>query len=80
MFRNFANLTHVHFVGVGGAGMSGIAEVLLDYELEVSGSDLAPSETTARLQEEGIRFFEGHDEANLEGADLGLTAFNVKPR
>ena len=46
MFRNFANLTHVHFVGVGGAGMSGIAEVLLDYELEVSGSDLAPSETT----------------------------------
>ncbi|MCZ6508563.1 MAG: UDP-N-acetylmuramate--L-alanine ligase, partial [Acidobacteria bacterium] len=70
MFRNFANLTHVHFVGVGGAGMSGIAEVLLDYELEVSGSDLAPSETTARLQEEGIRFFEGHDEANLEGADL----------
>ena len=53
MFRNFADLERVHFVGVGGAGMSGIAEVLLDYDLKVSGSDQAPSETTMRLEVPG---------------------------
>ncbi len=49
MFRQFAGLSRVHFVGVGGAGMSGLAEVLLDYDVAVSGSDLAASEATERL-------------------------------
>jgi UDP-N-acetylmuramate--alanine ligase len=70
MFRRFANLKRVHFVGVGGAGMSGIAEVLADYDLEVTGSDLMASETTARLEKAGVRFFEGHAAENVEGADL----------
>ena len=71
MFHHFAGLTHVHFVGVGGAGMSGLAEVLLDYDLEVSGSDLAASETTQRLQLLGVRIFAaGHAAENVEGADL----------
>ncbi|MBP7813716.1 MAG: hypothetical protein KA189_08940, partial [Thermoanaerobaculia bacterium] len=47
MFQRFAGLRHLHFVGIGGAGMSGIAEVLLQYDLEVSGCDLAPGEATA---------------------------------
>jgi len=79
MFRNFANLSHVHFVGVGGAGMSGIAEVLLDYDLDVSGSDLVASATTRRLEKEGIRFFEGHDAKNLEGVDLVVVSSAVPP-
>ena len=70
MFRPFAGLSRVHFVGVGGAGMSGIAEVLLDYDLDVSGSDLVSSETTRRLQREGVRFFEGHDANHLGEAEL----------
>jgi UDP-N-acetylmuramate--alanine ligase len=70
MFRHFAGLSRVHFVGVGGAGMSGLAEVLLDYDVAVSGSDLATSEATERLAQLGARIFVGHDAAHIEGADL----------
>lgn len=70
MFRMFAGLSHAHFVGIGGAGMSGIAEVLLDYELEVSGCDQAASATTRRLESLGVRVFEGHSVDHLEGVDL----------
>ena len=77
--QDLAHLSRVHFVGVGGAGMSGIAEVLLDYDLEVSGSDLLSSETTARLEEEGVRFFHGHDRGHVEGADLVVISSAVAP-
>ena len=77
MFRDFADLERVHFVGVGGAGMSGIAEVLLDYDLKVSGSDQASSETTTRLEAAGVRFSEGHDAAQVEGADLVVVSSAV---
>ncbi|HEX2464361.1 MAG TPA: UDP-N-acetylmuramate--L-alanine ligase [Thermoanaerobaculia bacterium] len=70
MFRHFAGLSRVHFVGVGGAGMSGLAEVLLDYDVAVSGSDLAASEATERLAQLGARIFSGHQPGNIEGADL----------
>jgi UDP-N-acetylmuramate--alanine ligase len=70
MFKIFANLSHVHFVGIGGAGMSGIAEVLLDYDLRVSGCDRACSESTDRLEKLGVTFFEEHSEDHLEGVDL----------
>ena len=70
MFRQFASLSKVHFVGIGGAGMSGIAELLLDYDLEVSGCDISPSEITARLAERGAEIFNGHSAAHLEGVDL----------
>ena len=70
MFRRFANLSKVHFVGIGGAGMSGIAEVLLEYDLEVSGCDRVLSETTARLAKRGAEIFEGHSPDHLEGVDL----------
>ena len=70
IFHQLTGLRRVHFVGVGGAGMSGIAEILLDYEIEVSGSDLVASETTRRLEELGAEVFIGHREENVEGADL----------
>ncbi len=70
MFHHLAGLRRVHFVGVGGAGMSGIAELLLDYDLVVSGSDLNPSSTTRRLERLGVQIHEGHDAAHVEGADL----------
>ncbi|MFB3061209.1 MAG: Mur ligase domain-containing protein, partial [Candidatus Binatia bacterium] len=56
----------IHFVGIGGIGMSGIAEVLLNLGYEVSGSDLYESQTTRRLQSMGARIVIGHREANLE--------------
>ncbi len=70
MFTRFIQLSRIHFVGIGGAGMSGIAEVLLDYELEVSGSDLVESGATRRLRELGARVEIGHSAAHVEGVDL----------
>jgi len=59
----------IHFVGVGGAGMSGIAEVLANLGFVVSGSDLNESATTRRLASLGVRVHIGHDAVNVEGAD-----------
>ncbi|MCP4663008.1 MAG: UDP-N-acetylmuramate--L-alanine ligase, partial [bacterium] len=70
MFRMFTGLHRVHFVGIGGAGMSGIAEVLLDYDIEVSGCDLSKGETTQRLERLGVRISSGHSPEHLDGVDL----------
>src|SRR5579875_1475319 len=59
---------HVHFVGIGGIGMSGIAEVLLTLGYQVSGSDLRQSATTERLAKLGAKIFIGHAAANVAGA------------
>ncbi|MHB8826023.1 MAG: UDP-N-acetylmuramate--L-alanine ligase, partial [Thiobacillus sp.] len=60
---------HIHFVGIGGVGMSGIAEVLLNQGYAVSGSDLADSAVTRRLAQLGARIQRGHAAENIAGAD-----------
>ncbi len=60
----------IHFVGVGGAGMSGIAEVLLNQGYRISGSDLKPSVTTERLQQLGVEIYIGHDAKHLDCVDV----------
>jgi len=67
---NFGHVRHLHFVGVGGAGMCGLAELLHGDGLEVSGCDQVASETTARLQALGIRVAIGHDASHLEKAHV----------
>lgn len=62
-------VNHLHFVGIGGAGMSGIAEVMLNLGYVVSGSDLSTSAVTERLQSLGARVFCGHDKKHIRGAD-----------
>ena len=62
-------VNHLHFVGIGGAGMSGIAEVMLNLGYVVSGSDLARSAVTERLQSLVARFYYGHDKKHIRGAD-----------
>ena len=62
-------VNHLHFVGIGGAGMSGIAEVMLNLGYVVSGSDLSKSAVTDRLQSLGARVFCGHDKKHIRGAD-----------
>ncbi len=57
---NYPPRQHIHFVGIGGSGMSGIAEVLLNLGYTVSGSDLRLSSVTARLEQLGAKVFEGH--------------------
>ena len=68
----------VHFVGIGGIGMSGIAEVLLNLGYGVSGSDLAESDTTHRLQKLGAEIFLGHRAENLKQADVVVTSSAVR--
>jgi UDP-N-acetylmuramate--alanine ligase len=68
----------IHFVGVGGAGMSGIAEVLANQGFEVSGSDLSASTTTRRLAEKGVRVTIGHAAENSLGADAVVVSTAVK--
>ncbi|MEX3954391.1 UDP-N-acetylmuramate--L-alanine ligase [Trinickia symbiotica] len=69
---------HIHFVGIGGAGMSGIAEVLVTLGYRVSGSDLARSATTDRLASLGARIALGHDAAHIEGADAVVVSTAVR--
>jgi len=69
---------HIHFVGLGGAGMSGIAEVLRNLGYTVSGSDLHDSPTLRRLQDLGIRTCVGHEAANIAGADAVVASTAVQ--
>ncbi|MFL5354420.1 UDP-N-acetylmuramate--L-alanine ligase [Archangium sp.] len=69
---------HVHFVGIGGIGMSGIAEVLLNQGYKVSGSDLKASEITRRLQGLGATIYEGHRSENLVQADVVVISSAVR--
>ncbi|WP_414641024.1 UDP-N-acetylmuramate--L-alanine ligase [Archangium sp.] len=69
---------HVHFVGIGGIGMSGIAEVLLNQGYKVSGSDLKASEITRRLERLGATIFEGHRADNLVQADVVVISSAVR--
>ncbi|KGU95639.1 UDP-N-acetylmuramate--alanine ligase [Burkholderia pseudomallei MSHR4377] len=69
---------HIHFVGIGGAGMSGIAEVLVNLGYQVSGSDLARNAVTERLEALGARVSIGHDAANIEGANAVVVSTAVR--
>ena len=71
-------IKHIHFVGIGGAGMSGIAEVLRNLGYLISGSDIADSPTRRRLSELGIQTFVGHAAANAIGADAVVTSTAVQ--
>ncbi|MFY9912105.1 MAG: UDP-N-acetylmuramate--L-alanine ligase [Candidatus Sulfotelmatobacter sp.] len=70
----FAKIQQVHFVGIGGIGMSGIAEVLLNLGYKVSGSDLKGSAVTQRLASLGASVFEGHRAENIKGAEVVVTS------
>jgi UDP-N-acetylmuramate--alanine ligase len=69
---------HIHFVGIGGSGMSGIAEVLLNLGYRVSGSDTADNAATRRLAELGATVMRGHDSAHIAGADCVVTSTAVR--
>src|SRR4030065_2169866 len=75
----FKRVKKVHFVGIGGIGMSGIAEVLLNLGYQVSGSDLSSSEVTQRLEELGAVIHSGHQASYVNGADAVVYSSAVKP-
>ncbi len=75
---NFDHITNIHFVGIGGIGMSGIAEILADAGITVSGCDLKRSSVTDFLENRGIRVAIGHDPAHLAGAGLVVVTAAIK--
>ena len=72
-------IKNIHFVGIGGSGMSGIAEVLLNLGYGVSGSDLASNAASRRLAELGARIYLGHAPGHVDGADAIVTSTAVTP-
>ena len=72
LFRipEMGRIRRIHFVGIGGAGMCGIAEVILNQGYQVSGSDIAETTVTRRLQNKGAEIFNGHDALWIKGADV----------
>ena len=74
----FGRTRHIHMVGIGGIGMSGIAEILLLRGYRVSGSDSNVSETTERLKELGATIYPGHDASNVEDVDVVVYTSAVK--
>lgn len=76
MFRG--RVRRVHFVGVGGIGMSGLAEILRTLKFEVSGSDMKEAETTRRLARLGVHIALGHRAENVVGADVVVYSSAIK--
>src|SRR5216110_3282547 len=73
----FKRIKHVHFVGIGGIGMSGIAEVLLNLGYKVTGSDLRSTSITDRLEQCGATIFPRHAAENVKGAHVVVTSSAV---
>lgn len=69
----------LHFIGIGGIGMSGITEVLVNLGYTVTGSDVADSANVKRLREKGIKVAIGHKADNLDGADVIVVSSAIKP-
>ncbi len=72
------NNAHIHFIGIGGISMSGLAHIAISNGCKVTGSDRTKSEITDRLESEGAVIYEGHDAKNIEGADLVVHTAAVK--
>jgi UDP-N-acetylmuramate--alanine ligase len=75
----FAKIQRIHFVGIGGIGMSGIAEVLLNLGYKIAGSDLKSSAITQRLASLGATIFEGHRAENVPGAEVVVASSAIAP-
>jgi UDP-N-acetylmuramate--alanine ligase len=76
---NFGHIKNIHFVGIGGIGMSGIAEILTNYDLAISGCDLKASSTTERLERSGVHVAFPQDPSHVDSADLVVISSAIKP-
>ena len=74
----FGKTNHIHFIGIGGIGMSGMAELLHKLGFSISGSDQNRSERTDNLKEIGLTISEGHSQSNVNGADVVVYSSAVK--
>ena len=79
MSDRMRRISHIHLIGIGGAGMGGIAEVLVNLGYQVQGSDLRANAVTARLQKMGVRVYIGHAAGQIAGADVVVVSTAVLP-
>ena len=77
MIKRMRRINRVHFVGIGGSGMSGIAEVMLSLGYEVQGSDIKRNAQVIRLENQGAKIFIGHDAENIHQADAVVVSSAV---
>ena len=70
MKEKINKLGYIHFIGIGGIGMSGMAELLHNHGFEISGSDINESDRTEHLKSIGITIYKGHNKSNIKTADL----------
>ena len=70
MHKIFGKTKHIHFIGIGGIGMSGMAELLHNHGFEISGSDINESDRTEHLKSIGIIIYKGHNKNNIKVVDL----------
>ncbi len=75
----FGRIKKIHFIGLGGIGISGMAELLHILGFKISGSDLRRSEITDKLERAGIRFYEGHHPENIDDCDMVVYSSAVRP-
>lgn len=75
----FSTVNKIHFVGIGGIGMSAIAEILINQGFDISGSDMNPSENTEYLEKLGAKIYIGHKAENIEGAEVLVYSSAVNP-
>ena len=73
------NTKRIHFIGIGGSGMSGIAEVLINQGFEVTGSDMGPSRVTEHLEKIGAKIMFNHQAGNVEGAQVVVASSAIRP-
>lgn len=78
LFRQFGKFKNIHFVGIGGIGMSGIAEILFNMGFNVTGSDISEGSNTLYLREKGIHIYIGHSKENTNGADVVVYSTAIK--
>ncbi|WP_087016605.1 UDP-N-acetylmuramate--L-alanine ligase [Thaumasiovibrio subtropicus] len=79
MVPEMRRVERIHFVGIGGAGMSGIAEVLINEGYQITGSDIAANLVTARLESKGARIYLGHEPENIAGASVVVVSTAINP-
>ncbi|MGK0338647.1 MAG: UDP-N-acetylmuramate--alanine ligase, partial [Candidatus Azotimanducaceae bacterium] len=72
-------ISKIHFIGIGGAGMCGIAEVLLNQGYQITGSDLASGKNTRRLESMGATIFDQHLASNVQGVDVVVVSSAINP-
>ena len=78
LFRQFGKFKNIHFVGIGGIGMSGIAEILFNMGFNVTGSDISEGSNTIYLREKGIPIYIGHNKENINDADVIVYSTAIK--